>query len=69
MPKKIRELKKMLPKAGFKLLPKRSKDSHAIYRHPLLTEDVKLSGSDSKDAKRYQEEEVTKAIEKVKSNE
>lgn len=41
----------MLLKAGFKLLPKRGKGSHAIYRHPLLTKDVKLSGSDSKDAK------------------
>ncbi len=35
--------------------------------HP--TEDIKLSGNDSKDAKRYQEKEVQNAIEKVKRNE
>jgi predicted RNA binding protein YcfA (HicA-like mRNA interferase family) len=66
MPKKIRELKQMLRKAGFKLLPKRGKGSHSIYRHPLLSEDVKLSGNDGKDAKRYQEKEVEQAIEEVK---
>lgn len=51
MPKKIRELKPMLLKAGFVLLPKRGKGSHSIFRHPLGAEDVKLSGKDGKDAK------------------
>lgn len=65
MPKKIRELKSMLLKAGFRLLPKRGKGSHSIYRHPLLSEDVKLSGNDGNDAKRYQERAVQQAIEEV----
>jgi predicted RNA binding protein YcfA (HicA-like mRNA interferase family) len=69
MPKKIRELKSMLIKAGFVLLPKRGKGSHSIYRHPLASEDVKLSGNDGKDAKRYQEADVKRAIEEVKNNE
>jgi hypothetical protein len=36
MPKKIRELKRMLLKAGFELLPGRGKGSHCVYKHPLL---------------------------------
>jgi predicted RNA binding protein YcfA (HicA-like mRNA interferase family) len=66
MPKKIRELKLMLVKAGFELLPKRGKGSHSIYRHPFLQEDVRLSGNDSNDAKRYQEKQIKLAIEEVK---
>ncbi len=69
MPKKIRELKSMLLKAGFKLLPKRGKGSHSIYRHPLFSEDVKLSGKDGTDAKPYQEKNVKQAIKEVKNNE
>lgn len=48
----------MLLKAGFVLLPKRGKGSHSVYRHPMLKEDVKLSGKDGNDAKRYQEKQV-----------
>ena len=56
----------MLLKAGFVLLPKRGKGSHSIFRHPLSKEDVKLSGKDGNDAKRYQEKQVQLAIEEVK---
>ncbi|NEO39570.1 MAG: type II toxin-antitoxin system HicA family toxin [Moorea sp. SIOASIH] len=54
MPKKIRELKQMLQKAGFTLLPKRGKGSHYYWVHPLIKNPVVLSGKDSKDAKPYQ---------------
>lgn len=67
MPKKIRELKQMLLKAGFVLLPKRGKGSHSIFRHSLRSEDVKLSGKDGKDAKPYQEKEVRQAIQEVEN--
>ncbi|MDJ0648474.1 MAG: type II toxin-antitoxin system HicA family toxin [Xenococcaceae cyanobacterium MO_188.B19] len=59
----------MLLKAGFKLLPKRGKGSHSIYRHPLLSEDVKLSGKDGNDAKPYQEKNVRQAIQEIKRHE
>lgn len=55
MPKKVRELKQTLQKAGFTLLPKRGKGSHSYWIHPLLSKPVVLSGKDSKDAKPYQE--------------
>lgn len=55
MPKKIRELKRMLTKAGFELLPGRGKGSHCVYGHPLLEEKATIAGKDGNDAKRYQE--------------
>jgi predicted RNA binding protein YcfA (HicA-like mRNA interferase family) len=52
-------------RAGYILLLKRGKGSHSIFRHPLRSEDVKLSGKDGKDAKPYQEKEVRQAIQEV----
>ena len=69
MPKKIRELKKMLLKAGFELEPKRGKGSHTIWKHPLYKGSITLSGQDGKDAQPYREKDVRKAITEVKSNE
>ena len=65
MPKKVRELKQILQKAGFTLLPKRGKGSHSYWIHPLLSKPVVLSGKDSKDAKPYQEKDVIEAIEEL----
>ena len=65
MPKKVRELKQILQKAGFTLLPKRGKGSHSYWIHPLLLKPVALSGKDSKDAKPYQEKDVIEAIEEL----
>jgi predicted RNA binding protein YcfA (HicA-like mRNA interferase family) len=65
MPKKIRELKQMLQKAGFTLLPKRGKGSHSCWINPLLLKPVVLSGKDSKDAKPYQEKDVIESIQEV----
>ncbi len=64
MPKKIRELKKMLQKTGFQQVP--GKGSHTNWIHPLYSGKVTISGKDSKDAKSYQEKEVKQAIEEIK---
>ncbi|VEP17839.1 conserved hypothetical protein [Hyella patelloides LEGE 07179] len=63
MPKKIRELKKMLRKAGFQEIP--GKGSHTNWIHPLYLGKVTISGKDSGDAKVYQERETKQAIEEV----
>ena len=65
MPKKVRELKQMLQKAGFTLLPKRGKGSHSYWDHPLFSNPVVLSGKDGNDAKPYQEKDVTAALEEL----
>jgi predicted RNA binding protein YcfA (HicA-like mRNA interferase family) len=63
MPKKIRELKAMLAKAGFRWRP--GKGSHTIWEHPLAEKSVVLSGSDGQDAKRYRERQVAQQLEVV----
>ncbi|MEM8718084.1 MAG: type II toxin-antitoxin system HicA family toxin [Cyanobacteria bacterium P01_G01_bin.39] len=63
MPKKIRELKKMLRKAGFQEIP--GKGSHTNWIHPLYSGKVTISGKDGRDAKMYQERETKQAIEEV----
>lgn len=67
MPKKIRELKAMLKQAGFELLPKRGKGSHAIYQYPGTTIRVNLLGKDGSDAKAYSEKQVKQTIERAKN--
>lgn len=60
MPKKIRELKAILLKAGFNY--RSGKGSHTIWCHPLLTYSLTLSGKDGADAYRYQEKDVKNAL-------
>ncbi|MGK7894880.1 MAG: type II toxin-antitoxin system HicA family toxin [Xenococcus sp. (in: cyanobacteria)] len=64
MPKKIKELKKILRKAGFTEKP--AKGSHTKWSHPLVSGKIVLSGKDGNDAKPYQEKDVEQAIEKIK---
>ena len=66
MPKKIRELKSILIEAGFELMPKRGKGSHAIYQYPGTTIRVNLPGKDGADAKLYLEKQVKVAIQRAK---
>ncbi|MGK7889258.1 MAG: type II toxin-antitoxin system HicA family toxin [Leptolyngbyaceae cyanobacterium] len=66
MPKKIRELKQLLRKAGFSELP--GKGSHTNWIHPLYSGKITVSGKDSADAKRYQEKEVLGAVQQVEEN-
>ncbi|MDJ0716910.1 MAG: type II toxin-antitoxin system HicA family toxin [Prochloraceae cyanobacterium] len=61
MPKKIRELKTLLRKAGF--IEISGKGSHTNWIHPLYPGKLTLAGKDGNDAKKYQENDVFKAIE------
>ena len=65
MPKKIRELKRLLRKVKFKEVP--GKGSHTNWIHPLYDGKITVSGKDSADAKRYQEKEVLTAIQEVEA--
>ncbi|MGK7946929.1 MAG: type II toxin-antitoxin system HicA family toxin [Microcystaceae cyanobacterium] len=63
MPKKIRELKSLLRKAGFRDEP--AKGSHTKWSHPLLSSKITLSGKDGDDAKLYQEKDVNNALKQL----
>ena len=64
MPKKIRELKQMLNKAGFTELP--GKGSHTNYIHTLYAVKITIAGKDGADAKRYQEKDVKNFLNDIK---
>jgi predicted RNA binding protein YcfA (HicA-like mRNA interferase family) len=63
MPKKIRELKQILRKSGFTEIA--GKGSHTNWTHPNYAGKLTISGRDSVDAKRYQEKDVSLAIQEV----
>jgi predicted RNA binding protein YcfA (HicA-like mRNA interferase family) len=67
MPKKIRELKSMLKKAGFTYRP--AKGSHTIWEHPQITDKITLCGSDGDDSPRYLEKRVLQDLKRLKENE
>jgi predicted RNA binding protein YcfA (HicA-like mRNA interferase family) len=60
MPKKIRELKSLLQRAGFVM--RAGKGSHTVWSHAVLEGSITLSGSDGDDAKPYQEKDVVRMI-------
>jgi predicted RNA binding protein YcfA (HicA-like mRNA interferase family) len=64
VPKKIRELKAMLRKAGFSFRP--GKGSHTVWEHPRLPGAITLAGNDGDDAKPYQELDIRKILRKLK---
>jgi predicted RNA binding protein YcfA (HicA-like mRNA interferase family) len=66
MPKKIRDLKAMLRKAGFTC--QAGKGSHTKWAHPRRQTPVVISGKDGTDAKRYQEKEVQSALDDVRKS-
>jgi predicted RNA binding protein YcfA (HicA-like mRNA interferase family) len=64
MPKKIRELKAILKKAGFSWRP--GKGSHTVWTHVKLpNRRVTLAGNDGYDAKKYMEKDTDDAIRDV----
>ena len=65
VPRKIRELVRNLQDAGFAIVPSGGKGSHRKFTHPNYAGAVTLSGQDGDDAKKYQEKQVTRAIEQV----
>ena len=64
MPKKIRELKAILRKAGF--VQRSGKGSHTVWSHPESSWKIVLSGQDGDDAKPYQERDVRTALEQLR---
>ena len=65
VPRKIRELLQDLKQAGFREIPG-DKGSHRKYVHANYTGAVTVSGKIGDDAKKYQEKQVSGAIESVK---
>lgn len=63
MPKKIRELKDLLKKAGF--IDETAKGSPTKWSHLLLFGKVTLSGKNGDDAKPYQEKDVKNVLKKL----
>lgn len=68
MPKKIRELKAALRKAGFECV--RVQGSHERWIHLALPElPITLAGKDGKDAKPYLEKLVNDALQRLENKE
>jgi predicted RNA binding protein YcfA (HicA-like mRNA interferase family) len=65
MPKKVRELKQYLSKAGFVLQKGRGKGSHTYWIHPELESPLILPGKDGDDAPIYLERQVNKALQLI----
>ena len=59
MPKKIRELKKLLLDAGFTY--RQGKGSHQVWNHPLLSQPIVIARKDGDDAPLYLEKQVNAA--------
>lgn len=68
MPRKIRQLKAELRKAGFSEAKGRGKGSHTVWVHQNYAGAITLSGHDGDDADRYQERQVREAIEEAKGS-
>lgn len=64
MPKKIREIKTILLKAGFTYKP--AKGSHTKWIHPQLSQSIIIAGKDGDDAKRYLEKQVNQVMTQLK---
>ena len=65
MPKKVRELKQMLRRAGF--TEKQGKGSHVNFWHDAVSGTfVTISGNDGADAARYQDKQVALVLERVR---
>ena len=65
MPKKIRELKAILLKAGF--VYRTAKGSHTFWTHPLIPDEpVTIAGKDGDDAPRYMEKQVNRVLKQLR---
>jgi predicted RNA binding protein YcfA (HicA-like mRNA interferase family) len=64
MPRKIRELKADLRRAGCTMQP--GKGSHTGWRHPLTRGKLTLSGKDGDDAQDYQEAQIRVFLEQIR---
>lgn len=64
MPRKIRELKADLRRAG--CVVRSAKGSHGVWEHPSLAKGLPPSGNDGKDAQPYQEKQVRAFLDEVR---
>ena len=63
MPRKIRQLKADLRRAGFVELRGRGKGDHALWQHPAVPAAiVGLDGQDGHDARRYHEKNLREMV-------
>jgi predicted RNA binding protein YcfA (HicA-like mRNA interferase family) len=63
MPRKVRQLKADLRRAGFVELRGRGKGDHSLWQHPdVPAAIVGLDGQDGDDARRYQEKDLREKI-------
>jgi predicted RNA binding protein YcfA (HicA-like mRNA interferase family) len=69
MPRKIRELKADLRRAGYQEVRRRGKGSHSWWQHPLVAEPVSMAGQDGDDAHPYQERAVRDALRRAREAE
>ena len=61
MPRKIRQLKADLRRAGFRM--RQGRGDHTVWEHPQVpAARAVLDGQDGDDAKRYQEKDVREAL-------
>ncbi len=67
MPKKIRQIKSLLLKAGFASKP--AKGSHSKWIHSKLPKAIIIAGKDGSDAKPYLEKQVNDALEQLREME
>lgn len=67
MPRKLRELKAALRRAGCVEAPGRG--SHTGWRHPVLAEKLTLSGRDGDDAQPYQERQLRRILARLRETE
>lgn len=66
MPPKIKDLISRLKSAGFSEIAGAGKGSHRKFVHDAYPGAVTISGKTGDDAKRYQERQVDRAIERLK---
>ena len=62
MPRKIREFKAQVAREGFIYLPKRGKESHERWQHPLIKKNLTIPGKDGDDVPIYLEKQLTKLL-------
>ena len=68
MPRKIRQLRADLQRAGLVQLKERGKGDHQVWEHSTIPGvQVVLDGKDGADAKPYQERNVQAALAKVRN--
>jgi predicted RNA binding protein YcfA (HicA-like mRNA interferase family) len=67
MPRKLRQLRAELRKAGYAL--DHTTGDHTILKHPLIPGHVNIAGNDGDDAQHYQEKAVREAVRKLREAE